>query len=114
MLPSKTNPKKTRDRPSVLAADNAGDSTRTLGRGAQGRANALAYTRAIRGRPAKGATAVGTSTKTLRLGSDIWQLLEAEAERRGIPLHTLLRVIVADFLFARPVVARAPRRSKSA
>jgi len=110
----KTNTKK-QDRIEALAADNEGDSTRTLGRGAEGRANALAYTRAVRGRPPKGSTVIGTSTKTLRLGNDIWELLEAEARRREIPLHTLMRVMVADFLFTRPVRVRAPRtRSKSA
>lgn len=89
----------------ALQADNEGDPTRTFGRGAEGRANALAYTRAVRGRPAKGSKPLGTSTRSLRFTNDVWAHLEAEAARRKITLHALLRVMVAEFLFARPTAA---------
>lgn len=90
------------ERLAALQTDNEGDPARTFGRGADGRANALAFTRALRGRPAKGSKAIGTSTRSLRFTNDVWDLLEAEAARRGIALHALLRVIVAEFLYTSP------------
>ena len=86
----------------ALQADNEGDPTRTFGRGAEGRANAMAFMRAVRGRPVKGSKAIGTSVRSLRLNNDVWAHLEAEAARRKVPLHALLRVLVAEFLFTRP------------
>jgi predicted DNA-binding ribbon-helix-helix protein len=101
----------------ALQAENEGDPTWTFGRGAEGRANALAFTRAVRGRPPKGSKAIGTSTRSLRFTKDVWNNLEAEATRRKITLHALLRVIVAEFLFTRPTheaAAREPIASRTA
>jgi predicted DNA-binding ribbon-helix-helix protein len=101
----------------ALQADNEADTTRTFGRGVEGRANALAFTRAVRGRPPKGNKAIGTSTRSLRFTNDVWEQLEAEAAEREVTLHALLRVIVAEFLFTRPTleaVAREPIASRTA
>lgn len=101
----------------ALQTDNEGDPTRTFGRGAEGRENALAFTRVVRGRPAKGTKAIGTSTRSLRFTNDVWKHLEAEATRRKITLHALLRVVVAEFLYTRPTqeaVGQEPLASQSA
>jgi hypothetical protein len=101
----------------ALQADNEGDATRTFGHGVEGRANALAFTRAVRGRPPKGNKAIGTSTRSLRFTNDVWDQLEAEASHRMITLHALLRVIVAEFLFTRPTpeaLERGPMASRTA
>jgi hypothetical protein len=58
----------------------------------------LAHARARRGRPKKGETAAGTSTKSLRLTDAEWSLLAAPAKRQRVSLHALLRQAVAELL----------------
>lgn len=81
--------------PDTVRAENEGDPTLTFGRGAEGRANALAYLRAVSARSGK--------ARSLRLPDDAWKLLEAEAKRRKVSLSKLVRVIIARYLYARPL-----------
>lgn len=60
---------------------------------------ALAAARAARmGRPKKGAKAVGTAAKSLRLGNDQWAALELLAKKRHTTLHAIMREAVLSVL----------------
>jgi hypothetical protein len=67
-------------------------------RGPEALQEVLAHARAKRGRPKKGETAAGTSTKSLRLTDAEWALLEKQAKRQRVSLHALLRQAVAELL----------------
>lgn len=53
-----------------------------------------------RGRPRKGTKAEGSSARSLRLPDSAWAELTRQARARELPLHKLLRLIVAQHLSA--------------
>jgi hypothetical protein len=60
---------------------------------------ALSAAREMRmGRPKKGAKAVGTAAKSLRLANDQWAALELLAEERHTTLHAIMREAVLSVL----------------
>lgn len=71
-------------------------NARFFGRGPEGLQAALEYMRAKRGRPKKGETATGTSTKSIRLATTEWAELERIAKKRRITLHALVRESLAE------------------
>lgn len=76
------------------------DSTNAvyLGRGAEGLAKALAWSRSKRGRPKKGERAEGTVTRSVRLPKAAWKALEAIAKKSDTTVHALIREAIADEL----------------
>jgi hypothetical protein len=81
------------------------------GRGPEGRRSARAFFATVRGRPRKGETAAGTTTRSLRLADAVWTELERIAAERNTTVHALLRRLVAEFLYTDPPrVARERRR----
>jgi len=58
----------------------------------------------VRGRPRKGATAEGTTTKSLRLPDSAWVELGKRADAMGISVHELLRRLVAECLYTQTTV----------
>ena len=89
------------------------------GRGPEARANAFAYSAAVRGRPRKGEQAAGSQAKSIRLPDATWAELEREAKAHKISLHQLLRIIVARHVYTTNKVppmakATAKRRARKA
>jgi hypothetical protein len=73
--------------------------TYTVFKGPGALERALSTARAMRmGRPKKGAKAVGTATKSLRLSKDEWAELERVAEKRRTTLHAIMRDAVLSVL----------------
>ena len=72
---------------------------RTFGRGAEGTRNALDFMDAVRGRPRAGEAAGGSKARSLRLPDKAWAALEAEAQKRSLTVHKLLRMIIAEHLY---------------
>ena len=71
----------------------------SFGRGPDGLRNALKFMAATRGRPRKGDQPAGSSTRSLRLTDAAWAELERRADDLDMPLHKLLRWIVAGWLY---------------
>jgi hypothetical protein len=69
-----------------------------LGRGAEGLRKARALFKTKRGRPKKGARPDGSRPRSIRFSDAMWRDLEQRAKQRGIPLHALLREVIAEWL----------------
>lgn len=98
-------------------AKNEDTTRRHFGRGEEGLRKAREYFAAVRGRPRKGETAVGTSTRSLRLPDPTWVELERKAAELGVPLHQLVRRVIADWLYTSATVTprsavKASKRAK--
>jgi len=76
-------------------------------------ANLHAFTDVLRGRPRKGEAAVGTTVRSLRLPDAAWAELERRAAELELPLHGLLRKLVAEFLYTQTTVPRRKSAAKS-
>lgn len=72
------------------------DKAEIIGRGPAGMRAVLEHQRAKRGRPKKGETATGTSTKSIRLATTEWAELERIAKKRRMTLHALVRESLAE------------------
>jgi len=112
------NPTKKRsDRPAGEALQSYPSTTPEAryfkGRGPEAMANVQAFMDVVRGRPHKGTTAAGTTTRSLRLPDDAWAELERRAAELGLPLHGLLRKLVAEFLYTQPTVPRRKAGAKA-
>jgi hypothetical protein len=70
---------------------------------------ALAFARAVRGRPKKGQKAAGSRPRSIRLTDEAWAELEREAKQRRVSLHQLLKLIVAEWLYAPRMLSRDER-----
>lgn len=77
-------------------------------RGHAGREMARKAFDTVRGRPRKGAKAEGSRAKSLRLPDATWRDLATEAKRRGITVHKLIRIFVAERLYT---ISRAELRA---
>jgi hypothetical protein len=84
-------------------------------RGPEGLARARAYFDVVRGRPVKGERAAGSQARSLRLPDAAWDALETRAAEAGVPVHKLLRQIVADYLYTseKPPVRTAAKRKSA-
>lgn len=82
----------------VKTAEPKEDLRVVLGRGAEGMRLAQGYSRALRGRPKKGTTATGTSTRTIRLPEPVWEALDAIAKGRGMSTHGAMREAIVQWL----------------
>ncbi len=69
-----------------------------LGRGAAGIRKARALLKTRQGRPKKGTRPDGSSPRSIRFSDPMWHELEQRAKRRGVPLHALLREVIAEWL----------------
>jgi hypothetical protein len=105
--------KKRSDRPSAEALQTYPATTPERrffkGRGPEAMENARAFMDVVRGRPRKGTTATGTSARSLRLPDTAWAELERRAAELELPLHGLLRKLVAEFLYTQATVP--PRKA---
>ena len=69
-----------------------------LGRGAAGLRKAQTLLKTRQGRPKKGARPDGSTPRSIRFSDPMWHELERRAKRRGVPLHALLREVIAEWL----------------
>ena len=69
-----------------------------LGRGAAGLRKVQALLKTRQGRPKNGTRPDGSSPRSIRFSDSMWRELERRAKRRGVPLHALLREVIAQWL----------------
>jgi hypothetical protein len=81
-----------------------------MGRGTEGMRRAMAFARAVRGRPKKGQKAAGSRLRSIRLSDEAWAEFEREAEQRKMSLHQLLKLVVAEWLYAPKMLSRDERQ----
>jgi hypothetical protein len=93
-------------------------TTVKFGRGMAAMRDVIDFMNTVRGRPKHGAKAAGSSVRSLRLTDQAWAELERRAEQLGMPLHKLLRVVIAGWLYgdagAKKIVKQHRRRNKAA
>lgn len=84
------------------------------GRGPEAMENVQAFMAVVRGRPRAGTTAAGTTARSLRLPDVAWAELERRAAELELPLHGLLRKLVAEFLYTQTSVPARKAGAKAA
>lgn len=70
-----------------------------IGSGRESLENARKALATVRGRPRKGIKSEGSRVRSLRLPDATWADLEALAKEKGMTIHRLLRVIIAERLY---------------
>lgn len=85
-----------------------------MGRGPEGMRRAMAFSRAVRGRPRKGQRAVGSSARSVRLSDEAWAEIDRVAAERQMPVARLLAWILAEWVYAPKMKSRDERRALAA
>lgn len=85
-----------------------------VGSGREGLENARKALATVRGRPRKGSKSEGSKVRSVRLPDATWADLEALAKAKGMTIHRLLRVIIAERLYTQTWTERQRSHKQAA